>query len=112
MFERDLPFIRAALTRLFRPTGHFSITAFDEICGLANVIPPAGVRDRLRMLHCVDYRDMEPQVRDAVAEMVMETLNTPGFDFELWQGVEREGTERRPLAADPLVKRLVKWGRG
>ena len=84
MSESDRMFIEAALRKLFKPTGFFSVSDFDEICELANVIPPAGVRAKLKVAHCISYRDMSKAMREEIAQMVMETLNSPGFEFQMW----------------------------
>lgn len=81
--EVNDPFVLAAIRKLFDPTKHFSIITFDEICRVLNVIPMPGVRDRLSLLHCVNYRDMEPELRQELGRLVMETLSTPGFSIEL-----------------------------
>lgn len=77
------PIVRQALKDLFKSTGHFSICKFDEICEVLNVIPPPGHRKRLRLLHCVSYRDMTQEVREEVGHLVLESLNSPGFELEI-----------------------------
>lgn len=77
------PFVRQALKDLLDPTGHFSICKFDEICKLLNVIPPPGHRNRLKLMHCTYYRDMDIDLRQELGRLVYETLNTAGFDIQV-----------------------------
>lgn len=77
------PCVRHALKDLLDPTGHFSICKFDEICKLLNVIPPPGHRDRLSLMHCNKYRDMEIDLRQEVGRLIYESINTAGFDIEI-----------------------------
>ena len=77
------PFVRHALRDLFDPKGYFCICDFDAICRLLNVIPPKGHRDRLSLMHCVKYRDMDEELRQEVGRLVFETLNSPGFDIRI-----------------------------
>lgn len=77
------PFVRHALKELLEPTGHFSICKFDEICKLLNVIPPPGHRDRLSLMHCTKYRDMDLDLRQEVGRLIYDSVNTAGFDIEI-----------------------------
>ncbi len=77
------PFVKKGLEKLMDPTGSFSICKFDDICQVLNVIPPKGHRDRLSLVHCVSYRDMDNDLRQEVGRLVYETLQSPGFDIQL-----------------------------
>lgn len=77
------PFVRHALRKLLKPDGYFSICDFDDICKLLNVIPPPGHRNRLKLMHCVSYRDMPEDLRQELGRLVYESLNSPGFDIEI-----------------------------
>ncbi len=82
------PFVRDALRDLLKPTGHFSICKFDEICELLNVIPPPGHHKRLRLMHCRNYRDMDEDLRQELGRLVFESLNSPGFDIQIERRAE------------------------
>jgi len=82
------PFIRAAVKKLFRSGGYFCISDFDSICSVLNVIPPEGVRDRLALVHCLHYRDMEPDLREEVGRLCFGTFNTPGFKLDIEGAVQ------------------------
>ena len=77
------PFVRQALKDLFKPTGHFSICDFNNICKILNVIPPPGHHDRLTLMHCIHYRDMDIEVRQELGRLVYESINCAGFDIEV-----------------------------
>ena len=77
------PFVRQALLDLFQPTGNFNICDFDKICKLLNVIPPPGHHDRLSLMHCTKYRDMDVDLRQEVGRLVYESINCAGFDIEV-----------------------------
>lgn len=100
--------VTAKLQRMFKPTGSFSICDFRELCDVANVIPPPGVEDKLRLLHCVGYAEMKPSVREFVASAVMETLNTPGFDFQCWVGGDDDTVK---LGEKKSTAKLLRFGR-
>jgi len=85
MDKLTIAIIQQALKKLFKQDGYFSICVFDEICKVGNFIPRPGVRDKLSLIHCVHYRDMSKEVLEGISEMVMETFENPGFDFELFQ---------------------------
>ena len=77
------PFARHALNELLNPTGHFSICKFDDICRLMNVIPLPGHRDRLNLVHCTKYRDMDLDLRQEVGRIIYETMHSGGFDIQI-----------------------------
>lgn len=79
-------FVNEGLKELFKSTSHFSICDFKTICELANVIPPPDAMKKLGLMHCVKYSTMSKEMRDEIASLVMETLDTPGFEFQAWVG--------------------------
>lgn len=85
------PFVRAAVKKLFKASGYFCISDFDRICEVLNVIPLEGVRDRLSLVHCLHYRDMEPDLREEIGRLCFETFNTPGFALDIEGAVQIGG---------------------
>lgn len=77
-FEREA--VRVAMTRMFRSDGWLDICAIDECLKLARVAPPSREYQALRVLHCVHWRDMAPEMRRAVAERVAAMFAEPPFD--------------------------------
>lgn len=89
MDNLTIAIIQTAMKQMFRSDRHFSICTFNDICKVANIIPQPGVRDKLNLLHCVNYTDMTKEVREGLMDMVKETFDHPGFDFELFQDDNR-----------------------
>lgn len=70
---------------MFRPEGYFNIIDFDNICKVANVIPDRGVRDRLALFHCHNWRDMDSRARQLVYDAVLSSLSMHGFVLEFME---------------------------
>ena len=100
------PLARTALKKLMDPKRYFSICDFDHICKVLNVIPPRGHRDRLALVHCIYYRDMDADVREEVARLVYESLNSPGFEIDI------ESFEVGAEKVTPITGRIIKRLKG
>lgn len=65
---------KAALKKLF-DQGHFSITTINEVAAALGLPKPSGRSYLiLRSLHCVDYSDMEPELRKQLVPMIADCL--------------------------------------
>jgi hypothetical protein len=62
-----------ALKALFQ-NKHFDITALDSIAKTIGTNGGGRLRDELRTLHCMDYADMHPEIRDQLPAKVCEYL--------------------------------------
>lgn len=70
-----------ALKKLFERSS-FSICDLDSIIKLINCIPDKKDYEALRCLHCVEWGDMPPALRNEVLERVIAMVQTAGFDTE------------------------------
>ena len=64
-----------AISRLFTER-HFSICTPDEIIKLTSAQSDSEAYRMLRPLHCVNWADMDPALRDCVPLLVREALQT------------------------------------
>lgn len=77
--------------------GYFSICTIDKILKASGAIPDRRAYNILNMLHCVDFSDMEPDVRDELPELLRLALGGgPVLDVNIPQP---ERTIRRGLLA-------------
>lgn len=65
--------ISHALNDLFTKR-HFNICQLDAVAELLNVSTKTDAFKLLRTLHCVDYGDMAPELRDRIPLLVNECL--------------------------------------
>jgi hypothetical protein len=103
--------VRTALTRMFRPDGYFDICTLDNLVKLARVMVPERTRLALHALHCVHWRDMEPEVRQHVADTVLGLFALPTFNVTFAK-LDRVRVVEADVAPEkrPLLLRLL--GRG
>ncbi|HEY9467621.1 MAG TPA: hypothetical protein VIR54_31225 [Vicinamibacterales bacterium] len=73
--------LRLALGRMFRPNGWFDICTVDNCLKLAGAIPSTADYNAMRVLHCVNFSDMTPEMRRAVADATLALFDAPGFDL-------------------------------
>ena len=66
---------RVALTRMIDPTRYFDITAFDNLCTVVGVSCDGQTRHALRLLHCVNCRDMDTTTRMEAVRAIITTFN-------------------------------------
>jgi plasmid stability protein len=69
-FEREI--FKTGLRKLLQPDGHFSIIDFDLLTQLAAVPVTTEERDKLRILHCVHYRSMSREMKEALIAKLAE----------------------------------------
>lgn len=81
MNQLDAALIETALRNMFAGS-HFNICVIREIVAVTKSVPPPGLMGRLSLLHCVNWEDMTPDVREALPDMIREAIGSPPFDFE------------------------------
>jgi len=65
---------QAAMKKLLGDS-HFSISGVQSIAKVLGLPRPSGrAYDTLHALHCVDYADMDPQLRAAIPGLIKECL--------------------------------------
>jgi hypothetical protein len=69
--------MREALKKMFRPEGYFDICALNAISEAFGIIVPSDTHAKLRMLHCISWREMEPETRRWVAITIDSLLSNP-----------------------------------
>lgn len=69
--------MREALKKMFRPEGYFDICALDSMSEAFGIIVPSDTQAKLRLLHCISWREMEPETRRWVAITIDELLSNP-----------------------------------
>lgn len=100
---------RAALKKFFAPEGMFSITDFDLLCKMVGVIPSGADRERFRLLHCVNYRDMDRDLREGLAARVMEILSGgPDPLYDLQRAIDGQAPAPKvEIVQGSLLQRLL-----
>lgn len=102
-FERGA--MEMALRRMFEPGAYLSIVTLDQMLKVAKVLPPAHEYQAMRLLHCVDWKAMPPDIRSQAVRIILSWFALPAFD---------------PFAPPPpalveqkttLRVRLLSWGR-
>ncbi len=72
---------QSALRKMF-DQGHFSICTIDTILKALNRIAEPAAHNTLSMLHCVSYRDMPPELREKLPDLIKRALGDVGFNIE------------------------------
>lgn len=87
MTNFDQVAVSVGLRKLFPAdnSGHFSILAFEALCGALGVTMSEEERRTLGLLHCVNYRDMNPGERQALFEHCMSILSRPSYRFPVME---------------------------
>jgi hypothetical protein len=75
------PLLRHAVNQMLNAERYFSISRFDVICETYGFVPPKGVRERLRLLHCDYYRDMDDETRAEFARLLSLAFSSGGFEI-------------------------------
>lgn len=63
--------------------GHFSICTLDEAVKTLGAMPDGAAMRILRPLHCVNWIDMDPELRAAVPKLIERCINVPAHQFAL-----------------------------
>ena len=81
-----------ALKNMFEEKKYFDICTVDAVLKLTGCIPDKKDYQALRALHCVDWVDMDADLRNTVMLKTMQMFETPGFDTELLDGAIKTNT--------------------
>lgn len=97
--------MREALKKMFKPDGYFSICDLDAMSKAFGILVPGDTYEKLRILHCVSWKDMEPETRRWVATTIDSLLTNPdnlasNFLPQLLGG--------KPMALSGAARELIK----
>lgn len=74
-----------ALNKMLKQS-HFSICTIDDIIKVSGAIPDNYAYGILKLLHCVNYSDMDSGVRDELPNLLKRVLGSPAVSFDLSSG--------------------------
>jgi len=77
-FQKEV--VLTAMKKMFQGS-HFSICDLDKCLKITGTIPDKKDYDSLHALHCVDWKDMSPGLRQAVLERTVSMLSSDRFDL-------------------------------
>lgn len=72
----------AALEKMVKD-GYVSICTIDKILTMSGGIPNRRDYEILSTLHCVSFRDMQPELLRGLPVIIMRVLNSEGLEFNL-----------------------------
>ena len=78
IFTKEI--VLTALREMFKNTS-FSICTIDKCLKLTNSIPDAHDYDCLSALHCISWKDMSSELRQAVFDKTINMFSCEGFDL-------------------------------
>jgi len=61
----------------------FSICTLDDAIKTLGAVPDGRAYSILRPLHCVEWKDMPCELRDAVPKLIERCINVPAYQFQL-----------------------------
>jgi hypothetical protein len=70
-----------ALKKMLK-SGHFSICTIDDILKLTGSVPRGQDYNLLHALHCVDYKDMPPELLRGLPLLLQRVLGSERLDFD------------------------------
>lgn len=72
--------VEIAMKRMFRVDGWLDICLVDQLVKVVGVVPPAAEYSAMRLLHCVNWRDMPEPVRNEAARRLLSWFSLTAFD--------------------------------
>lgn len=96
--------VLTALNQMMRGR-HFDICTVDAAAKTLGAQPDGRAYQILRTVHCVQWGDMPPELRDAVPKLIERCINVPAYQFQLTaltpeQQVRLQGNTLRLLTRD------------
>ncbi|RLF87567.1 hypothetical protein DRN34_01500 [Thermococci archaeon] len=88
--------VMQSLHKMFAVGGHFSICDFDKQAKVMGVEVPKEERDRLCLFHCINWNEMNKELRDEICARVVEVLTGERVELskneiiELFAGVDKK----------------------
>lgn len=67
----------ATAIKVMLDKGHVSICTIDDILKMSGVIPDKKAYDTLRILHCVNFRDMPRELQEQIPTLIKTVLSGP-----------------------------------
>ena len=102
--------IRTALRNMFNK-GYINVSTIDECLKLSGITPLGETRSQLRALHCVEFKDMDRQLAEAVPGMVAELFEgiTLSIDeiFDKPQATDTHSVDITPVPKGNAFLRLI-----
>jgi hypothetical protein len=83
-FNPQLTALKLALKKMFQGN-HFSICTIDSCLKLTGAIPNKEVYKIMSTIHCVDFKEMEPDFRQWIFEQSILMFQANGFDFNKFE---------------------------
>jgi len=68
-------------------SNYFSISTVDSVCKLIGARANGAAYDMLRALHCIDYSEMPPQVKEGIPALMREVFSQVKIDDDAIQGI-------------------------
>ena len=93
---------RAALKKMFSE-GFFSICVVDQILKITRGVPSKEDYDTLRLLHCVHFTDMSPELRKELPSLIQRVLEAPSI---VWQNAMPLSVTNVCLLDEPKTNQL------
>ena len=75
--------LMASLRKMFEPDGYCNVCTIDECLKVVNAVPNKEDYEALKLLHCVHWRDMAPEMRTEVFKTVIRMLTEYSFDLDV-----------------------------
>jgi hypothetical protein len=76
--------VLTALNRMLLDT-YFSISTVDTAIKLMGSCPDGRAYDILRSMHCVHWKDMPKELREAIPKLIERCINVPAHQFQITQ---------------------------
>lgn len=74
--------VLTALNKMMRAS-HFDICTLDAAIKVLRTVPDGRAYDVLRPLHCINWRDMPPELRAAVPGLIERCISVPAYQFQV-----------------------------
>lgn len=74
--------IRIALKKMFRPDAYFDICTVKECLKVAGIAAPEDEMSALKVLHCVSYSEMTPEMARQVIARTLALFSMPETDLQ------------------------------
>ena len=104
MNEIQVLAIRAALDKMMRDDGYLSICTIDQILSVTGGVPRREDYQLLRLLHCVSFRDMEPELLRGLPVLLQRVLQSEGIEITFNAMPDRK--QLRFIDVKPIKGRL------
>jgi len=97
-FEKEA--VITALKKMFQGS-HFNICTFDKCTEITGAIPTGRDYRALSALHCVDWKDMSPNLREEVYQKTIGTFQLIGFDLPVLDMIFSESSKTFEVKKPP-----------